>query len=111
MKKFVSLLLCVVLAFSLCVPAFAADGYEEYPTIYVTGAQTNDIYSADGKMISDFDIDLEAVLKEHGENLIREFLLGMLTDDYKVWADKFHDIFVGIYGDSALDKNGEASNG
>lgn len=111
MKKFVSLFLCVVLAFSLCVPAFAADGYEEYPTIYVTGAQTNDIYSADGKMISDFDIDLEAVLKEHGENLIREFLLGMLTDDYKVWADKFHDIFVGIYGDSALDKNGEASNG
>lgn len=110
MKKLMSLFLSVVLIFSLCVPAFAAE-YKEYPTIYVTGAQTNDIYSADGKLVSDFDIDLEAVLKDHGKDLLTEFLFGMISDDYKTWAKKFHDIFVGIYGDSALDKNGEASNG
>ncbi len=111
MKKFVSLLLCVVLAFSLCVPAFAADGYEEYPTIYITGAQTNDIYDVDGNKISDFDIDLGAVLEEHGMGLLSEFLFGMLSDNYEKWAKSFHDVFIGIYGDSALDKNGEASNG
>ena len=62
-------------------------------------------------MISDFDLDLEAVLEEHGKGLVTEFIIGMLSDNYKTWADDFHDIFVGIYGDSALDKNGEASNG
>lgn len=110
MKKLLSLLLAATLVFSLSVPAFAGE-YKEYPTIYVTGAQTNDIYSAEGEMVSDFDLDLEAVLGEHGKNLLSEFAIGMLTDDYKKWASDFHDVVVGIYGNSALDKNGEASNG
>ena len=110
MRKIISVILCIVLCFSLVIPAFAAED-NEHPTIYVTGAQTNDIYSADGEMVSDFDLDLEAVLDEHGKNLLSEFALGMLTDNYKQWASDFHDIVVGIYGNSALDKNGEASNG
>lgn len=110
MKKIIAVVLSIVLVLSLCVPAFAGD-YVEYPTIYVTGAQTNDLYSADGELISDFDIDIKAVLEEHGEELLTEFLFGMISDDYKTWAAKFHDIFVDIYGASALDKNGEASNG
>lgn len=111
MKRVISILLCLVLTLSLCMPAFAAAEYKEYPTIYVTGAQTNDLYSADGKKISDFDIDLGAVLEEYGLDLVSKFLFGMLSDDYKMWANRFHEIFVGIYGDAALDKNGEASNG
>ncbi len=110
MKKLLSLLLVTILVFSLSVPAFAGE-YKEHPTIYVTGAQTNDIYSADGELVSDFDIDLEAVLEEKGMGLLKEFALGMLTDDYKKWASDFHDVVVDIYGNSALDKNGEASNG
>ena len=110
MKKTISLLLSLILMFSLCVPAFAAT-YDEHPTIYVTGAQTNDIYSADGELVSDFDIDLEAVLEEKGMGLLKEFALGMLTDDYKQWASDFHDVVVDIYGNSALDKNGEPTNG
>ena len=114
MKRVISILLCLILAFSLCMPAFAAaetKEYKEYPTIYVTGAQTNNLYSADNKLISDFDIDLGAVLEEYGMDLVSKFLFGMLSDDYKMWANRFHEIFVGIYGDAALDKNGEASNG
>ena len=111
MKKFISLMLSLLLVMSLAAPAFAAGTYVEYPTIYVTGAQTNDIYDTEGNKVSDFDIDLGAVLEEYGMDLVSKFLFGMLSDDYSVWAAKFHDVFVGIYGDSALDKNGEASNG
>ena len=110
MKKIVSIILTLILCMSLAAPALAAD-YEEHPTIYVTGAQTNKIYDTEGNLVSDFDIDLEAVLEENGKALLQEFALGMLTDNYKKWAADFHDIFVGIYGASALDKNGEASNG
>lgn len=111
MKKLISVLLAVILCFSVVTPCFAADTYKEYPTIYITGAQTNKIYNTDGEWVSDFSLDLEAVLDEHGKSLITEFLFGMLTDDYKQWANDFHDVFVGIYSKSALDKNGEASNG
>ena len=108
-KKSLSAVLALIMIFSLAVPAFGT--YEEYPTIYVTGAQTNKIYNTNGEWVSDFDIDLGAVLEEHGTNLVTEFLIGMLSDDYEKWASDFHDIFVGIYEKSALDKNGEASNG
>lgn len=108
-KKFISVSLALIMIFSMITPCLAT--YEEYPTIYVTGAQTNKIYNTNGEWVSDFDIDLGAVLEEHGTNLVTEFLIGMLSDDYEKWASDFHDIFVGIYEKSALDKNGEASNG
>ena len=108
-KKITSFILAVIMIFSMAVPALGT--YEEYPTIYVTGAQTNKIYNVDGDLVSDFSIDLGAVLQEHGMNLVTEFLIGMISDNYKQWASNFHDIFVGIYQKSALDKNGEASNG
>ncbi|MBR5826820.1 MAG: hypothetical protein IKY78_07020 [Clostridia bacterium] len=110
MKKLLSFVLATVLMLSLAVPAFAGE-YKEYPTIYVTGAQTNKIYDTEGNLVSNFNIDLEAVLEEKGMGLLKEFALGMLTDNYKQWASDFHDVVVDIYGKSALDKNGEASNG
>ena len=108
-KKLISVILTVLMVLSMAVPAFGT--YEEYPTIYVTGAQTNKIYTTEGVWVSDFDLDLEAVLDEHGKDLLTEFAFGMLSDNYEKWASDFHDIFVGIYSKSALDKNGEASNG
>ena len=109
LKKCLSIALAVIMIFSMAVPAFAT--YEEYPTIYVTGAQTNDIYSAEGEYISDFDFDIEKELDGKLETLLAEFALGMIADNYEIWAKDFHDIVVGIFEKSALDKNGEASNG
>ena len=108
-KKFISVSLALIMIFSMITPCLAT--YEEYPTIYVTGAQTNKIYTTEGEWVSDFSLDLEAVLDEHGKELLAEFAIGMLSDNYEMWANDFHDIFVGIYSKSALDKNGEASNG
>ena len=113
-KKILSIVLAVIMVVSMVLPATAAKEepeYNEYPTIYVTGAQTNDIYSAEGVKVSDFSLDLDAVLDNHGKELLGEFLIGMISDDYKMWANHFHDVVVDIYGNSALDENGEASNG
>lgn len=108
-KKLISVILAVLMVVTLATPAFGA--YEEYPTIYVTGAQTNKIYNTDNEWVSDFDIDLGAVLEEYGIDLVSEFLVGMISDNYEKWAKDFHDVFVSIYEKSALDKNGEATNG
>lgn len=108
-KKFISVSLALLMIFTMMIPCLAV--YEEHPTIYVTGAQTNKIYTTEGEWVSDFSLDLEAILDEHGKELLSEFVIGMLSDNYEMWANDFHDIFVGIFSKSALDKNGEASNG
>ena len=108
-KKFISVSLALLMIFTMMTPCFAT--YEEYPTIYVTGAQTNDIYSAAGELVSDFDVDIEAMVGDDGKTLLADFALGMISDNYEAFADDIYKIIVDAYGNSALDKNGEASNG
>ena len=111
-KKAMSVVLALIMTLCMAAPAFGVSAaYEEYPTIYVTGAQTNNIYSADGELISDFDIDIQALIGDDGKTLLADFALGMLSDNYQDFADDIHKIIVDAYGKSALDKNGEASNG
>ena len=63
MKRFISVLLAAVMIFSMCIPSFAA-GYDEHPTIYVTGARVNHIYAADGSLLFPNDVDGGQVLKD-----------------------------------------------
>lgn len=114
-KKALSIVLTLTMVFSMAVPAFAvgtkSEAYKEYPTIYVTGAQTNTLYSADGEVISDFDVDIEAMIGDDGKTLLADFAIGMISDNYQAFADDIYEIIVDAYGKSALDGNGEASNG
>lgn len=113
MKRIVSLLLCVLMVFSLSLPAFAAAEPEEYPTIYVTGAQTNDLYSAEGERIwgSMSDIDFKSFLSESIMPCIEELLKGAAVRDYEAYAKKLNSYVVPLFEKVVLDKNGEASNG
>jgi pimeloyl-ACP methyl ester carboxylesterase len=110
-KKILSLILTAIMVVSVFLPASAAAEYEEYPTIYVTGAQTNDLYSAQGEKISDFTIDIKGMFGNGINDLLSDFAIGLISDNYKQFANDIHKIFIDAYGKSALDKNGEASNG
>ncbi|MBR3954382.1 MAG: hypothetical protein IKJ63_02790 [Clostridia bacterium] len=111
MKKIISVLLVFVLSFACVVPAFAED--TEHPTIYVTGAQTNALYYADGTQLYPLVDDVEAmdVIKEALVPCLKKLVKGMLTNDYKEYAQEFYNVFVPIYEDMALDVNGEVSDG
>lgn len=112
MKKITALLLSLLLIFSVCATAFAAEDME-HPTIYVTGAQTNDLYNAQGKRIYPMDDDIEAidVIKENLMPCLEKLAYGLIIDDYEEYAKQFYDAFVPIYDELALDKNGEVSDG
>ena len=110
MKKTISILLVAVMASSLCVPSFAA-GYDEHPTIYVTGARVNYIYAADGSLLFPNDADGGEVLKEALKPCLEKLAKGIITNDYEEWAQEFHDAVVKVFGGLNLDKNGEASDG
>ncbi len=111
MKKTISLLLSLILMFSLCVPAFAAT-YDEHPTIYVLGARVVSLYDAEGNRIFPNDsVDAGEVIKEYLKPCLEKLALGMLVGDYKEWAEEFHEAVLKVFGDLALDGNGEVSDG
>ena len=111
MKKITSIILSLILCMSLTVPAFAGS-YDEKPTIYVTGARVTHIYAADGTQLFPNDsVDEAAIIKEAIKPCLEKFAVGVLTNDYKAWAQEFHQAVIACMGELALDKNGEASDG
>ncbi len=113
MKKIISVLLSVIFIFTLTVPAFATGKAQELPTIYVTGAQTNQLYNADGTKIYPIEDDVEIadVVKEAMKPCLEALAVGMITGDYTQYGEELYNSFVPFYGPVALDKNGEASDG
>lgn len=113
MKRVSTRMLCLCLSilmiFSMAVPAFAAN--EEYPTIYVTGAQTNELVDAKGNTIYPYDVDAMEVIKQAIVPCIKELVIGFITDDYGDYAKEFYDAMAPIFEKTKLDKNGEASDG
>ncbi len=111
MKRIVSALLVFVLLCTCVLPAFAED--TEHPTIYITGAQTCKLVKADGSQLYPLVDDVEAmdVIKEALEPCLKKLVKGMLTDNYKEYAQEFYNVFVPIYEEMALDENGEVSDG
>ena len=108
-KKITSLALAMIMVFSIVLPVVATA--EEYPTIYVTGAQTNNLYNADGELIYPLDIDIGGVTKEEIVSCVGKFLTGCISGNYKDWANELHAIIAPIFEEVKLDVNGEASNG
>lgn len=111
MKKAITLILSLVLIFSLCLPAAAVKN-EEHPTIYVLGARVTSIHAADGTQLFPNDsVDAGEVLKEYLKPCLEKLAVGILIDDYEEWAAAFHEAIMKVFGELALDGNGEASDG
>ncbi len=111
LKKIVCLILTVIMTVSAVPLCFAAN--EEYPTVYITGAQTNEIVAADGSTLYPLDDDLDAmqIIKDALAPCLEKLVIGFITGNYEDYAQEFYNVFVPIFEDMALDKNGEASDG
>ena len=111
MKKFISIVLALILTFGLTVPAFASD-FDEKPTVYVIGARVTKLYAADGTTIFPVEsADAGEILKNALKPCLEKLALGMLTDNYEAWANELHDAIISFMGDLTLDNNGEVSDG
>lgn len=110
MKKLISVLLSIILAFSVAAPAFAAEA-EELPTIYVTGAQTNEIYSAENERIYPTGNDGKEIVKQALKPCLEKLVEGMITGDYDPYVQEFNNALAPAFEKVILDKNGEASDG
>lgn len=129
MKKVISVLLAVIMIFSLAVPAFAAgiDMFavrSQVPVVVISG-DGNTIYDKDGNELS----KLTKFFTNNGDNKEEEddsinniissvanviwplFYDGLMTDNYEPYYEALQKELSELFGDIILDENGEASNG
>ena len=111
MKRVISVILSILMVMSLALPAFAADEVPEYPTIYVTGAKTNNIYSAEGEKVFPKDMDEMELIKEALGPCFKKLAEGVVTGNYKPYAEEFCKYVAPMFEGSTLDANGEPSDG
>ena len=106
MKKFISLLLCLVMTFGLCMPAFAAEEadvtYDGYPLVIVRGIDFMGLYEEDGTPAVNLTL---MDLFTFGMKFIKDYFIlkneKALIDNSLVFVD---DLFSKI----ALDKAGNS---
>lgn len=109
MKKIIALFLSLAIVFSVQLPAFAEN--EEMPTIYVTGAQTNEIMDKDGNQIYPTGADTGAIIKEAFMPCLEKLVLGFISGDYEDYGEEFNKALAPVFEKVRLDQNGEASDG
>ncbi len=126
MKKTISLLLVILLTFSLFSPAANAaneEVYEKRPLIYIRGSG-DPIYTADGRALPS---GLDAIfgsgsngegsvskekLVEAVANILLPFLAeGMLMDKWDNYAKAIYEEFSPLFEEMTLDENGNARFG
>ena len=109
LRKILSATLAIIMVFSMVLPAAAST--EEYPTIYVTGAQTNNLFNAKGEKIYPMDTDIGAIAKEAIVPCVQKMLTGYISGNNTEWINELHSYVAPIFAEVKLDANGEASNG
>lgn len=124
MKKFLSLLLTVVLVFSLAVPAFAGidrnGTRSQIPVIRISG-DGEPLYNAEGERIMHFRGLLEGGNDEEDDNselyksianILMPFLIeGVVFDKWDNYYTNLQKEISELFGDALLDKNGNPIEG
>lgn len=114
MKKVLSLMLAVLLMFTVTVPAFTASAAENCLTVYVEGyghrLYKNNINSEENR-IYELNADVGGIVKEVIKPCLEKLAYGMVSDNFDAYCDELYNAMAPLYDQVRLDKNGEASDG
>lgn len=125
-KKLISALMALVMILSLAVPAFAADSSEKemrrnIPLVRISG-DGEALYNKDGKKVlhyrdllsgkKDDEDDDKSGIYQSVANVLLPFLIeGLIFDKWDNYYTNLQKKIGELFGETLLDKNGEASNG
>lgn len=111
MKKIISLILSILMIFSLGAPAFAVTNADyTVPTVLIRG-DGSDLVTADGKnlwpkQIGDEEGDGNEIISSVAEVLLPYFPAGLISGNWEPYYDKFEETMLKFFGDTALDGDG-----
>ncbi len=129
MKKFVSLLLVLSLAFAVMAPVAFATGYERLPIVYIRG-NGEPLYDSEGNLLAtdlknlslgddsedgaegEEDTSAKDAIVEAAVNILKPFVLeGMIFDEWDNYGKAIYEELAPLFGDAGLDENGNPKNG
>lgn len=114
-KKFLTLLLSAIMAFSGILPAFAATVESTDDVIvYIKGYGCTiykDNIPTEENIIFPKPIDIGEILSNSLSPILSELAQGLITNDYDEYCDEIYNAVEPLFKDCLLDSNGEASDG
>lgn len=114
-KKFLSLVLVLVMAFSVALPAMAARvEITDDVVIYIKGYGCTiykDNIPTEENIIFPKPIDVGAIISNSLSPILSELAQGIITNDYDEYCDEIYKAVEPLFKDCLLDSNGEASDG
>lgn len=119
MKKLISLMLALVMAFAIAVPALAVSPLNpdyNVPTILLRGDGT-EIYDSTGENVvwpisfGDDEGDKDALIQSVIDVIFPHLVTGVLTGNYEGYYQAFYEAMLPLFEDAHLDGNGDPSNG
>lgn len=114
MKKIISLILVVMMAFSCVSLCFnvsaAANDRVNYPVVYLRGDGTG-IYDQNGKLVALREGDGKISPEEVSELIYPYLTKAVLKGEWDEYYEAFARLFSDVYEGSALDKNGNSPEG
>lgn len=126
MKKFLSLLLSLILLFSMTLPVFGAvnmfETRSQIPVVFISG-DGNTIYDKDDQPLSKLsklftnngkknEESVAAEIIKSAGAMYKEYLFeGLLKDNWEPFYEAIQTEVSKYFGDILLDNNGEATNG
>ena len=112
MKKIISLILCLLMMSTLCIPVFAVkDADYKVPTVLIRGDGA-DLVTAEGeplwpKKFGDEEGDTDELVDAIAEVLVPYFPAGLISGNWDPYYDKFQEVMLRFFGDTALDGDGK----
>lgn len=114
MKKFVSVLLSVLMLMTIAVPGMNVLAAEKQVTVYIEG-YGHSLYADNNNPTEENRIfPTESILEPLMgifNDLTKDLVNGLVTGDYTEYCDRIYNAIAPAYADVKLDKNGEASDG
>lgn len=112
MKKIIAAILSIIIVFSMTIPAFAAPVYDySVPTVLIRGDGA-DLVTAEGeplwpKKVGDEEGDTKEITDAVSEILLTYFPAGLISGNWEPYYNKFEEVMLGFFGDTALDGDGK----
>ena len=110
MKKLISVVLCILMLFSVMAPVAALAGDEKIPIVYLRG-DGNGIYDAEGNVAFPVSYDSSQLPSTVARVVFPHLVKAVLFNQWEPYYEAFENEVRPIFAGCQLDENGEPSNG
>ena len=110
MKKLISVVLCILMLFSVMAPVAALAGDEKIPIVYLRG-DGNGIYDAEGNVAFPVSYDSSQLPSTVARVVFTHLVKAVLFNQWEPYYEAFENEVRPIFAGCQLDENGEPSNG